>query len=379
MKRKRKRNKGIFSKVKKLLTTVKKPNWEYIAIIVIIFIGVAVLVVSYFICDKDAKNIAVGLGTGVVTSALVTLYFEWISSKIEKRKVEKFKRMLLNPLNDAVDKLYVQIVLKVNEYRVREEIGSSFLLPTKDTKEVSEFFKKMQEVDFESIDSEEIKSKYDDFSTISLSFFEEVISQYEALPFESLVIEEIITQEEYDQLKHFELVNECNRCLNILNNMELTELERYKTTVHLMHVMFLFINRLIRIFDFMSSKIEIENKWIKSHLDDIYDNEVYLFSDEDIQQGEERAKPEYDTEYPELYEDTEESEEDRLHRKVYEAIWVGDAQTIKECFPKIDRNNKQIQSELTWSVAKDVMKDKELRKLYYQKYGVKYKLRREKR
>lgn len=381
MKRKRKRNNGIFSKVKKLLATVKKPNWEYIAIIVIIFIGVDVLAISYFICDSDAKNIAVGLGTGVVTSALVTLYLELISSKIEKRKVEKFKRMLLNPLNDAVDELYVQIVLNVNEYRVREEIGSSFLLPMKDTKEVSEFFKKMQEVDFESIDSEEIKSKYDDFSTISLSFFKEVISQYEALPFESLVIEKIITQDEYDQLKHFELVNECNRCLNILNNMDLMELERYKTTVHLMHVMFLFINRLVRIFDFMSSKIEIENKRIKSHLDDIYYNEVYLFSDEYIQQWEERAKAEaeYYAEHPELYEDTEESEEDILHRKVNEAIWAGDVQTIKEYFPKIDRNNKQIQSELTWSVAKDVMKDKELRKLYYQKYGVKYKLRREKR
>ena len=59
------------------------------------------LAISYFICDSDAKNIAVGLGTGVVTSALVTLYLELISSKIEKRKVEKFKRMLLNPLNDA--------------------------------------------------------------------------------------------------------------------------------------------------------------------------------------------------------------------------------------------------------------------------------------
>ena len=214
-----------------------------------------------------------------------------------------------------------------------------------------------------------------------MSFFKEVISQYEALPFESLVIEKIITQDEYDQLKHFELVNECNRCLNILNNMDLMELERYKTTVHLMHVMFLFINRLVRIFDFMSSKIEIENKRIKSHLDDIYYNEVYLFSDEYIQQWEERAKAEaeYYAEHPELYEDTEESEEDILHRKVNEAIWAGDVQTIKECFPKIDRNNKQIQSELTWSVAKDVMKDKELRKLYYQKYGVKYKLRREKR
>ena len=46
---------------------------------------------------------------------------------------------------------------------------------------------------------------------------------------------------------------------------------------------------------------------------------------------------------------------------------------------KIDKNNKQIQSELTWSLAKDVMKNKELRRLYYEKYGVKYKVRKERR
>ena len=80
-----------------------------------------------------------------------------------------------------------------------------------------------------------------------------------------------------------------------------------------------------------------------------------------------------------MIEEQEESEEDRLHRKINEAIWAGDVETIKECFPKIDKDNKQIQSELTWSIAKDVMKDKELRKLYYQKYGIKYKMRREKR
>ena len=31
------------------------------------------------------------------------------------------------------------------------------------------------------------------------------------------------------------------------------------------------------------------------------------------------------------------------------------------------------------SVAKDVMKNRELRELYFQKYGVKYKVRKEKR
>ena len=84
-------------------------------------------------------------------------------------------------------------------------------------------------------------------------------------------------------------------------------------------------------------------------------------------------------EYPEAFEDMEESEEDKLFEKINEAIWAGDVETIKKCFPQIDKNDKQIQAELTWTVAKDVMKNRELRELYFQKYGVKYKVRKEKR
>lgn len=86
-----------------------------------------------------------------------------------------------------------------------------------------------------------------------------------------------------------------------------------------------------------------------------------------------------DAEHPEAFEDMEESEEDRLFEKINEAIWAGDVETIKKCFPQIDKNDKQIQAELTWIVAKDVMKNRELRELYFQKYGVKYKVRKEKR
>lgn len=381
MKRKLRRLKKIVTNVKnKIKKMFGKLNLEYVAIIIIIIMGICVLIASYFICNNDAKNIAVGLGTGIVTSALVTIYLELINSKIEKRKANRYKKMLLNPLAEAVDRLYVHIALNINEYRVREKVGNSLLLPLKDTKEVTDFFSKMQEIEFDNINENE-KTKYDKIIKISMTYFTEVITQYEMLPFDILVTDNIITQEEYDQLKHFDLVNECKRCINMLNNMDLTEQDNYKESIRLIQVMFLFINRLIRIFEFMSAKIEKENKWIKSHLDDIYFNEIYRFSDEYIQQSQERAEAEaeYYAEHPELIEEQDESDEDRLHRKINEAIWSGDAETIKECFPQIDKDNKQIQSELTWSVAKDVMKDKKLRKLYYQKYGVKYKLQKEKR
>lgn len=103
---------------------------------------------------------------------------------------------------------YIHIILNIDEYRVREEKKTLFFIPMKETKEISDFFKKMQEIDIESITEEKEKRKLEEFSTISLVYFKEIISQYEGLPFESLLLDNIITQEEYDNLKHFTLINE---------------------------------------------------------------------------------------------------------------------------------------------------------------------------
>ena len=381
MKKNRKIKRFISSIKEGIETFIDKLNWHYIVIALIIIVGISVLVCSYWITDSDLKNIAVGLGTGIVTSALVTLCIDLMNAKIEQSKLVKYKRLLLNPLSNAIKTLYVQIALSVNEYRVREEKGHYFLLPLEDTKELSHFFNEMKEIDIESVGDEKKKNRLVDFISVPSVYLKEVISQYEGLPFESLILDNIITQEEYDQLKRFTLVNECKKCLGILGEKTLSEKDKFNTSVQLLHCMMLFINRLLRIFDFIALKIETENDGIKKHLDDIYYNEVYQFSDEYIEQWEERAEAEaeYYAEHPELLEDAEESEEEQLHRKVNTAIWAGDVETIKECFPQIDKNNKQIQSEVTWSVAKDVMKDKVLRELYFQKYGIKYKVRKDKR
>lgn len=363
----------------------QKINRLYVAIIIIITVGVVLLVSSYWIPDADMKNIAVGLGTGVVTSALVTLYIEIINSRIERKKVLRYKRMLLNPLYRATKNLYIHVVQNVNEYRVREGMKGYFLLPLEDTAEISDFFKKLKEIEVGNIKDEAKKKRLESMANVSLVFYSELISQYKGIPFESLLLDNIITQDEYEKLKYFSIINECSKCLNSLNSGTLSEQEMYYTRIQIMHGMFILMNRIMKMFDFVAQMAVSENKWIIEQLDYLWYNEIYVNSDEyiekQIMEMSERAEAEaeYYAEHPELLEPVEESEEDILYRKINTAIWAGDAEKIKECFPQIDKNNKEIQSELTWSLAKDVMKDRELRRLYYEKYGVKYKVQKEKR
>ena len=154
------RKKKIFGLVKQRIKKLAEGlNKLYIAIAIMILLGVGLLVFSFWLSDADMKNIAVGLGTGVVTSSLVTLYIEFINSQIQRKKVIKYKKMLLNPLFNAIKSLYVQAILSVNEYRVREEKGNYLLLPMDDTKELSDFFNEMKEIDIGSVGDEKDRER----------------------------------------------------------------------------------------------------------------------------------------------------------------------------------------------------------------------------
>lgn len=376
------RNKKKLGLIKqRIKKSVEGLNKLYISIAIMIMIGVGLVVLSFWVSDANMKNIAIGLGTGAATSSMVTMYIELVNTQIQKKRIIKYKEILFNPLFNATKSVYVQIILNVNEYRIREEKGNYLLLPTDDTQELSEFFNEMKEIDIDSVADEKKKKHLEQFSHVAPIYFKEVIHQYNGFPFESLILDDIITQEEYEKLKHFTLLNEGVKCLSTLNDETLSAKEAYHTRVQLLHCMLLFMNDFIKMFDFIAKKIEYENEWIEQHLDEIYYVEIYSNSDEYLQQEYARAEAEaeYYDNHPELLEEAEESEEDRLYRKINRAIWARDEATIIECFPQIDKNNRRIQSELTWILAKDVMKNKELRRLYYEKYGIKYKMRKEKK
>ena len=74
----------------RIMKTAEKINWHYIALVVIILCGTGILFASCWIID-----FIVGLGTGIVTSALVTLYIEIINTKIECKKAQKWKGISL--------------------------------------------------------------------------------------------------------------------------------------------------------------------------------------------------------------------------------------------------------------------------------------------
>ena len=114
----------------------------YVAISILVVVAIGALIGSCWMPESynDVKKIVVGLSTGIITSALVTVYIENINARMDKKRKVRYKQMLLNPLYMSIDRLYKRLILNINEYRVREEYVGYYFLPIKETKEISEFF-----------------------------------------------------------------------------------------------------------------------------------------------------------------------------------------------------------------------------------------------
>ena len=375
---KKRKLKSIEKKIKKVVASLERLS---IVIVFTIVFGIVIILFSKPESREDVNNILVGIGTGIVTSALVSLFIDMINKRVEKRKQDHYKMMLLNPLYKSIRVLYIYLVTNLNEYLIIVEGKGYILLPQENTDELSEELQNLKNKVLED-QSDELKKQLEKMIDVPIVYYRELVSQYRGLALDNMLFENLITEPEYEKLKHFHIIDECSECLQKLRDNNLTEQEHYELKLQLFHGALLEINRILKLFPFIASKIKYENEWLKNNFDDLYFREVIENSDEYIEQMLEKAEAEaeYYAQHPELLDqEIEESEDDRIRRKINEAIWANDAETIKCYFPKINKENKQIQSELTWCIAKRVMKDKELRKLYYEKYGVKYKVRKEKK
>lgn len=338
-------------------------------IVILIIVGIVILIISY---TKDSmNNILCGVGTGIITSAIVSFLMESSNRVNEKRKMEIYYNKMLTPFLVSVGYIYNSLMYNLNEYRIIQEKKEYILIPIEDTKELSSRLKYFGSLDLNNQSIEERK-KIEKLFDIPLVYYREMYGKYYDLPLDDMLYQELITEEQYSKLKNYHIVDKCKKLVDQLEKDELTDQKKYEIRIQLFHGTILQINRMSRTLDVVRRKIKSENYNLESYFDDLYFREVIETSEEFIREMEERAEAEaeYYAEHPELLEETE---RDILEQKILEGIWNQDIEKIKNNFAEIDPEDKRIQNDLTMCIAKKVMKDRKLRKLYYEKYGIKYK------
>lgn len=358
---------GIKNILKKILDNITRLT---ITIIILIIIGVIILIISSY-TNGPMNNILCGVGTGIITSAIVSYLMESINRVNEKRKMESYYSRVLTPFLVSVGNIYNSLMYHLNEYRILQEKKEYILIPIENTKELSKRLKYLESLDLKDKSSEE-REKLEELFNIPMLYYREMYGKYYDLPLDDMLYQELITEEQYSKLKDYGITDECRNCIDKLERDELTDQKGYEIRARLFHGTILQINRMSKILDVVGRKIKSENYKLDNYFDDLYFREVIETSEEFIREMEERAEAdaEYYAEHPELLEETE---RDILEQKILEGIWDEDKEKIKKNFAEIDPKDKGIQNDLTMCIAKKVMKDRELRRLYYEKYGIKYK------
>lgn len=361
--------------IRKLISKVKdRVNRLYLSISFIIIVGLIMLLLSFKVYNSEVQNVLIGLGTGIITSSLVALYIEVINNKLAKKRLQKFRMILFNPILNVVKTVYVDSAIRINEYIIKTTESYNTIKLNEYTKEFKNFIIELRKKNIEEQNEEE-KRDLLELLKLPMIYYRELINLYKQIPYESLIIDNIISKEEYDSLKVFSIVEVCQNQINKIDVNNIEKQENYIMKVELLGNIILLINKILKIFDFMQKYIELENTGIKDHLDEIYFYEVYSKSEEYIEQ--QIKNYESQMEYYEMHPEELPNEEDNeLHREINEAIWQYDTEKIIELFPHINGDDVDVQNLLTWKLAKDVMKDKKLRKMYFDKFGVKYKVRK---
>lgn len=104
-------------------------------------IGLVLIIISYFISDKETESIILSIGTGIFTSSLVSLFIDISNKHIIDSNNKIYFDIIFEPLFMSTKNLYLNFIYKINEYRLKQNYKSEYLLlPTKNMQEFVNFF-----------------------------------------------------------------------------------------------------------------------------------------------------------------------------------------------------------------------------------------------
>lgn len=359
---------GIIVLRKRLKYLINKINWLYVCIFTIIFFGAAMLIFSSF-TSSVLQNVLIGLGTGFITSSIVTLFIEIINKRFNKTKIAKYKRIILNPIAEITKKLYIDSTIRINEFLIENNSNDWIINYNIDSTKLKDFFTSLKKRNFIEQDKNTKKALYEMLSLPTL-LYDQLLKLYSDIPLDSLLFDNVISEEENNALKRSYIFLACKDKLSEVKGTKIDNQKTYVLFVDLLYTITSLLIKVINTFNFIQNQVGYENENIINHLEDKYFYEVYSQTEEYVLQEVERAESEME-DYEQPYE--EETDKKKLYRNINTAIWSRDKKEIIKLFPQIDKDDSEIKKLFIWRISARLMKDKLLRQMYLDKFGVKYK------
>lgn len=314
-----------------------------------------------------------GIGTGLITSLVVSIIINKSNDAREKREKEIQKRYLLNGIIESSLDVYEDVLYRINAYITIMQVDIKPIYELyndfKPFKDFANYIKTISIGDLSEKESKQLKKLFN-FRNYRIDY---LIAELNHLPKQEYFLQGILSKEECSKL----LSNAANDAyMNYAKHIdefwENDEIYSIEKCIQFLHMTIYICSNTISSFDFAKIRAQEKEKDLEKLIEQLYYEEVYCNSDECIEEQIERSnsEAEYYANHPEelqkQYEEWEsETEEERKIKDLYDCIYGWSFGDIDELLSNIDVNspnfirliqNKETKKELRNKDNKEIRK-----------------------
>lgn len=350
----------------------------------LIFIcAVGLICLSFFVTNNWA-NACSGVGTGLLTSLVVSVLINAENGAREKRKRDVDKKFVLNDIIEISVDVYKNVIYSINEFITMTSVYDKPIYALYDNFSIYNEFEaslKAFDISTATFDEKERVHKLFNFDNYC---YARLVAELKRLPKSEYYLRGILTQEE------------CNNLIsNHANDMYLTHAGLIKSfdedstkskedCIQFLRMTVYICAKTISCFPYSKDKSKRQEKVIKEEIERLWFDEIFSQSDEYIEEQRQRdeAECEYYATHPEEWERREreweellnETAEDKVLKDLYCCICGFSAYGIDELLAKLNSDSPKVIAFLRKvEIQKSLRKKRKLNKAIVRKFGKDYK------
>ena len=342
---------------------------------VIIISGIILLIASLIMNGdslEDYANLMLGLGTGAISSLLVTILINVAADRraAEERAIDR--KIILNDIIYATKDAYCDIIYRLNEYIIFSKSDDKTMYKLyDDSKPFISFFDYLKNIDYSNLSADEQK-ELNKLLNLGSYRIDRLVSELKHIPKQSYYLERLLTSEELNGLSSNLFIDKYSEYASHIKEFWDYEIIDYQKCLTMFKLTLSCCCQIISTLEECRKRVEIEENAISDEIAEIYFREVYSQSEEYIEQEIEKAiaQQEYYDEHPELLEELEaqyeewenETPTDRTIKEI-ECFFFGFcAYSFEDLLKKADKTDPKL---LAFFKRKDI--HKQIKKRKYRK------------
>lgn len=380
---KKRKIKKIFKNVKSAICTRMQKQGRHLLYSLIFICAVGLIWLSFFVTNNWV-NVCSGVGTGLFTSLVVSVIINAENNAREKRKRDEEKHFVLNDIIEISLDVYEDVIYRINEFITMTSVYEKPIYELyKNFSIYNDFEAKLEAFDISTAtaDEKERLQKLFNFENYRIDL---LVAELKRLPKSEYYLRGILTQEE------------CNNLIsNYANDTYLAYAARIQSfdedstkskedCIEFLRMTVFICAKTISCFSYSQNKAKGRESVIQERISQLYYDEIYLRSDEYIEEQIQiaEAEEEYYAAHPEEFERREreweellnETTEDRVLKNLYCCICGFSVYGIDELLAKLNAESpKAIAFLRTKQIQKSLKKKRKLNKAVVRKFGKDYR------